>query len=287
MNTILDKKELATGVKQFVIDSPLVAKKVMAGQFVIIRIDERGERIPLTVAEWNRVEGTVTIIFLEVGKSTKHLGTLKEGDKVADFIGPLGRPTHIENYGICVCIGGGVGVPAVLPIAKSLKEAGNYVISITGARRKDLLILEEQMRRVSNELLVTTDDGSYGEKGVVTDPLKRIIQEGKKIDVVVAVGPAIMMKYVCLVTKPFNIKTIVSLNSIMVDGTGMCGACRVSVGGVTRFVCVDGPDFDGHKVDFEELMTRQKIYIEQERLALKLYEEKCADCKKEEIMTNA
>ena len=287
MNEILKTRVLATGVKEFVVSSPVIARKALAGQFIVLRIDEYGERIPLTIAETDPAKGTVTIIFLEVGKSTQQLGTLKEGDKLADFIGPLGKPTHIENYGTVVAIGGGVGIPAVLPIARALKAKGNRVIGITGARRKDLLILEDAMRGACHELLVTTDDGSYGMKGVVTEALKKLIAEGAKLDLVVAVGPAIMMKFVALTTKPYNLKTIVSLNSIMVDGTGMCGACRVTVGNKTRFVCVDGPDFDGHEVNYDELMMRQKMYLAQEKQSLARYAEKCEACRREEAIAHA
>jgi ferredoxin--NADP+ reductase len=287
VNEILTKRVLATGVKEFVVASPVIARKALAGQFIVLRIDEYGERIPLTIAETDPGKGTVTIIFLEVGKTTKQLGTLKVGDKLMDFIGPLGKPTHIENYGTVVAIGGGVGIPAVLPIARALKAKGNRVIGITGARRKDLLILEDEMRGACHELLVTTDDGSYGLKGVVTDTLKKLIADGTKIDLVVAVGPAIMMKFVTLTTKPHHLKTLVSLNSVMVDGTGMCGACRVTVGSKTRFVCVDGPDFDGHEVNFDELMVRQKMYLSQEKESLARYEEKCEACRREEAMTHA
>jgi len=287
VNEILTKRVLATGVKEFVVASPVIARKALAGQFIVLRIDEYGERIPLTIAETDPGKGTVTIIFLEVGKTTKQLGALKVGDKLMDFIGPLGKPTHIENYGTVVAIGGGVGIPAVLPIARALKANGNRVIGITGARRKDLLILEDEMRGACHELLVTTDDGSYGMKGVVTDALKKLIADGTKIDLVVAVGPAIMMKFVALTTKPHHLKTLVSLNSVMVDGTGMCGACRVTVGSKTRFVCVDGPDFDGHEVNFDELMVRQKMYLSQEKESLARYEEKCEACRREEAMTHA
>jgi ferredoxin/flavodoxin---NADP+ reductase len=286
VNEILTKRVLATGVKEFVVTSPVIARKAQAGQFIVLRIDEHGERVPLTIAETDSAKGTVTIIFLEVGKTTRQLGALKQGDRLMDFIGPLGKPTHIEHYGTVVAIGGGVGVPAVLPIARTLKAKGNRVIGITGARRKDLLILEEAMRGACNELIVTTDDGSYGQKGVVTDALKKLIADGVKIDLVVAVGPAIMMKFVALTTKPHNIKTLVSLNSVMVDGTGMCGACRVTVGNKTRFVCVDGPDFDAHEVDFDELMMRQKMYLSQEKESLARYEEKCAACQREEAMAH-
>lgn len=286
MNEILTKRVLATGVKEFVVASPVIARKAQAGQFIVLRIDEHGERVPLTIAETDPAKGTVTIIFLEVGKTTRQLGMLKEGDRLMDFIGPLGKPTHIENYGTVVAIGGGVGIPAVLPIARALKAKGNKVIGITGARRKDLLILEQAMRGACNELIVTTDDGSYGQKGVVTDALKKLIVDGVKINLVVAVGPAIMMKFVALSTKPHNLKTLVSLNSVMVDGTGMCGACRVTVGNKTRFVCVDGPDFDAHEVDFDELMMRQKMYLAQEKESLVRYEEQCASCRREAAMTN-
>ena len=271
VNQIIRKEELAPNIKLFEIDQPLIARKVQPGQFVVIRHNEKGERIPLTVADYDRDRGTITIIFQEVGKSTYQMGELTVGDTLLDVVGPLGQPSEIANYGTVVCIGGGVGIAPVYPITRALKAAGNHTIAIIGARTKELLFWEERFREISHELYITTDDGSYGRKGFVSDELQRLIDDGYKIDRVWAIGPAIMMKVVCDVTRPHKIKTIVSLNPIMVDGTGMCGACRVEVGGETKFTCVDGPEFDGHLVDFDLLMKRQSIYKEQEKLALDLY----------------
>jgi len=271
VNQIIRKEELAPNIKLFEIDQPLIARKVQPGQFVVIRHNEKGERIPLTVADYDRDRGTITIIFQEVGKSTYEMGELNVGDTLLDVVGPLGQPSEIANYGTVVCIGGGVGIAPVYPITRALKAAGNHTIAIIGARTKELLFWEERFREISHELYITTDDGSYGRKGFVSDELQRLIDDGYKIDRVWAIGPAIMMKVVCDVTRPHKIKTIVSLNPIMVDGTGMCGACRVEVGGETKFTCVDGPEFDGHLVDFDLLMKRQSIYKEQEKLALDLY----------------
>jgi ferredoxin--NADP+ reductase len=261
-NEIVVKKELAPSIKLMVVYTPLVARKFKPGQFVIVRVCEEGERIPLTIADADN--DNITIVFQEVGKTTKMLGRLNVGDRILNLLGPLGRPTHIENYGHVCCVGGGVGVAALYPIAKALKEAGNRVTSIIGARTKDLIIFEDEMRRVSDELYITTDDGSKGERGFVTDVLKRLLEKNI-FDRVFAIGPAIMMKVVSDVTKTKNIKTIVSLNPIMIDGTGMCGGCRVIVGGETKFACVDGPDFDGHLVDFNHLLLRLKMYEKQEK----------------------
>ncbi|MBU0567759.1 sulfide/dihydroorotate dehydrogenase-like FAD/NAD-binding protein, partial [bacterium] len=241
LGEILEKKELAKDIKLIKVSAPLIAAKAKAGQFIILRIDEQGERVPLTIADSSASLGTLTLIFQEVGKSTMHLGTLTEGDCLADIIGPLGHPTHIENFGTVVTIGGGVGTAVIYPVTKALKEAGNKIISIVGARSKEMLILEKEMRETSDELYITTDNGSYGHHGFVTDELKRLIDEGERIDLVFAIGPCVMMKAVSNLTKQHNLKTIVSLNSIMVDGTGMCGGCRVTVGNETKFVCVDGP----------------------------------------------
>jgi len=272
---ILAKESLAPVTKLMVISAPEVARKAKAGQFVIIRVVEEGERIPLTIADYDREEGTITIVFQEVGKTTMHLGTLEVGDRLASFTGPLGNPTEVEHYGTVVCVGGGVGIAAVYPIARALKEAGNRVISIIGARNKELLIWEDRMRSVSDEIIVCTDDGSYGRKALVTEPLKELMEErAEEIDRVWAVGPAIMMKFCSLTTKPFGVKTIVSLNPIMVDGTGMCGSCRVEVGGETKFTCVDGPEFDGHQVDWDLLLARLRIYVEEEKRALELFKQK-------------
>ena len=265
MYKILKSEELSAGVKSFIVEAPMVARKCQAGQFIILRIDEAGERIPLTIADYDREKGTIQLIFQEVGDTTKQLGTLKTGDALLDVAGPLGKATEIENYGTVVCIGGGIGVAPVYPIARAYKKAGNKVVSIIGARTKDLLIMEKEMRSVSDVFHITTDDGSVGRKGLVVDPLKDMIAAGEKIDRVMAIGPMIMMRGVAEVTRPHGIHTLVSLNPIMVDGTGMCGGCRCSVGGETKFACVDGPEFDGHAVDFNGLMSRAKMYQAQER----------------------
>lgn len=278
MFPIVETKLLATAVKQFKIYAPEIAKKRRPGQFVVLRITEEGERIPLTIADADPDAGTITIIFQEVGKSTEQLGKLKAGGAIADLIGPLGVPTHIEKFGTVVCIGGGIGIAPVYPIAKAMREAGNTVISIIGARTKHLLILEEEMARVSHALKISTDDGSYGYHGFVSDVLQNMLDEGMHMDLVVAIGPVPMMRVVCNVTRNHKIKTVVSLNPIMVDATGMCGACRVTVGGRTRFVCVDGPEFDGHEVNFAELVKRQRAYLEQEKLALEIYHRQGETC---------
>ena len=270
MYKILEKEDYSDDVYMQVIEALAVARAAQAGQFVILRIHEEGERIPLTIADFDREKGTVTIVVQAVGKSTRHLQTLGKGDEIANFIGPLGVPSEIENYGTVICAGGGVGVAPVYPIARELKKAGNKVISIVAARTKNLLLWEDKMKEVSDEVIVTTDDGSYGRKDLVTVPLQELCEDGG-IDLIYAIGPAIMMKFCCKTTEPFGVKTIVSLNSIMVDGTGMCGACRVTIGGETRFVCVDGPEFDGHDVDFDQLMSRQRQYLEQEKIANDLY----------------
>jgi len=272
---ILAREDLAPVTKLMVIEAPEVARKAQAGQFVIVRIHEEGERIPLTIADFDRQAGTITIIFQEVGKSTMHLGTLKAGDSLASFTGPLGRPSEIERYGTVLCVGGGVGIAPIFPIARALREAGNYVISIIGARNKGLLFWEERMRSVSDELIVCTDDGSYGRKALVTVPLKEVLEQRDDVSRIWAIGPAIMMKFCSLTAKPFDVPIIVSLNSIMVDGTGMCGACRVEVGGRTHFVCVDGPEFDGREVDWDLLLARQRIYLEEEKLAREKFEMEC------------
>jgi NAD(P)H-flavin reductase len=271
---ILVKETLAPVTKLFVVKAAEVARKAQAGQFVIVRIDEAGERVPLTVADYDREQGTVTLVFQEVGKTTLQMGTLQPGDLFASLTGPLGLPSEIENYGTVLCVGGGVGIAPIFPIARDLKAAGNRVISIIGARNKDLLFWEEKMRAVSDELIVCTDDGSYARKALVTIPIKELLEAGRPIDRIWAIGPAIMMKFCALTTQPFGVPTIVSLNSIMVDGTGMCGACRVEVGGQTRFVCVDGPEFDGHKVDWDQLLARQRIYPEQEKQAVERWQHK-------------
>jgi len=269
MYEILEKEILSENVKLMKIKAPHVANKAQAGQFIILRIDEKGERIPLTIADFDRKKGTITIIFMEVGKTTKQLGALNVGDFLLNFVGPLGQATEIKNYGTVVCIGGGVGIAPLYPIVKELKKAGNYVISILGARTEKLLMLEKEIKEFSNELHITTDDGSKGQKGFVSNVLQKLIDDKKEIKVVWAIGPVIMMKVVSDLTKKYNIKTIVSLNPIMVDGTGMCGGCRVLVGGETKFACVDGPEFDGHKVDFDNLLIRNRRFVNQEGVSLK------------------
>lgn len=271
---IVRKKELAPAIKMFEMEAPTVARKAEAGQFVILRITERGERIPLTIADSDPEKGTIILVVEEIGKTTKELGRLNEGDSILDLVGPLGKPMDIKNYGHIVCIGGGSGVAPVYPLTKALKEAGNKVTSIIGARTQELLILEEEMRKISDEFHITTDDGSKGHRGFVTDILRKLLDGRERIDLVVAVGPVPMMKAVSDVTRPHKIMTLVSLNPIMVDGMGMCGACRVTVGGKTKFTCVDGPLFDGHLVDFGELEARRRVYEPEEKQALKAYEEK-------------
>ena len=262
---ILLNKDLVPNIHLFKMEAPDVAKKAQAGQFVVIRIDERGERIPLTIADWDWEEGSVTVVFMEVGMTTQRLGQLKAGDFVSDFVGPLGMPTHIDKIGTVVCVAGGFAVATIMPIARAMKEKGNKVISIMGARNKNLIFWEDELRDVSDQLIVTTDDGSYARKGLVTEPLKELLENKGKIGRVIAIGPSIMMKFCALTTEPFGIETIVSLNPIMVDGTGMCGCCRVSVGGATKFACVDGPDFNGHQVDWNLFFARQRIYLEEEK----------------------
>jgi NAD(P)H-flavin reductase len=272
MNKILEKDFISPQVFRMVIDSPDIARKRKAGQFIMLRTCESGERIPLTIADADAEKGTIELIVQIVGKSTAELSKLEAGDELCDFVGPLGRPTHIELFGTVVIVGGGVGIAPSHPIAQAMKAAGNNVISILGGRSKDLVIMEDKMTACSDRVMITTDDGSYGEKGLVTDALQKLIDEGLKIDMVVAVGPPIMMKFVSLLTKKYEIPTLVSLNTIMVDGTGMCGACRVTVGDGTKFVCVDGPEFDGHKVDFDEMMKRQRMYETQEKESMDRYE---------------
>ncbi len=268
LNEIVEKRQLAPSLMMWKLYVPDIAKRVKPGQFVVLRADDRAERIPLTVADFEREKGQITVIFQEVGASTKKLAKFDLGQTILDVVGPLGKASHIEKFGTVVCIGGGVGVAPVYPIAKALHEAGNEIISIIGSRNKEMLILEEEMKAISNQLFVTTDDGSYGRHGFVTDELKRLIAENIKIDLVLAIGPVIMMRAVADVTRPHNLKTIVSLNSIMIDGTGMCGGCRTTVGGQTKFVCVDGPEFDAHQVNFKELMLRQQMYNREERRAM-------------------
>ena len=266
MAIVLSKETLSQFVKKYVVEAPRIAKKCLPGQFVMLRLSEAGERFPLTIADFDREQGTITLIVQEVGNTTKEMGqTLSAGAAILDVLGPLGQPSEIENFGTVVCVGGGIGIAPVYPIARAYKEAGNKVISILGARCRDLLIYEAEMRAVSDEVYITTDDGSYGEKGFVTDPLHRLLSDPAiKIDRIMAIGPVIMMKNVAETSRPFGVATIASLNTIMVDGTGMCGGCRVSVGGENRFACVDGPEFDAHLVDFKNLVQRQQMYKDQE-----------------------
>jgi ferredoxin--NADP+ reductase len=266
---IIEKREMAERtVCEFKIEAPDIARKAKPGQFVVIRANETGERIPLTMAGTDLDAGTINIIFQVVGKTTAFLRSLGEGDEITDIIGPLGVPTHVEKLGTVICVGGGTGVAVMYPITKAYTEAGNHVIAIIGARTKDLLILEEEMKAASHDLRVTTDDGSYGHHGFVTDVLKQILDERDDVTLVVGIGPVPMMKFLCKMTKEYDVKTVVSLNPIMVDATGMCGACRVSVGGRTRFCCVEGPEFDGHQVDFDELVKRQRAYLTEEKVSM-------------------
>ena len=260
MFKIVCKRELNDAVTLMQIEAPFIAKKAQAGQFIIFRIDEQGERVPLTIAGYDREKGTVTIIFQKVGFSTIALGALNEGDYIRDFVGPLGKPTHTEGIKKVCVVGGGVGCAIALPSAAAFKEAGAEVDVIVGFRNKDIVILEEEFKAVSDNMYLMTDDGSYGEQGFVTAKLQQLLEQGNQYDAVLAIGPIPMMKFVCKTTEPFGVETMVSLNPIMVDGTGMCGGCRVTVGGQTKFACVDGPEFDGHQVDFNELMSRNSVY---------------------------
>ncbi|MBN1612990.1 MAG: sulfide/dihydroorotate dehydrogenase-like FAD/NAD-binding protein [Deltaproteobacteria bacterium] len=275
MNEIIEKQDLSENIVKLVISSPTVAKKRKAGQFVVLMVDERGERIPLTIVDSDPEKGTITLILQVAGKTTALLAALKPGDRIEHLLGPLGNPTEIENFGQVVCVGGGVGVGVAYPIVKALKNAGNRVVTIIGARTKAMLILEEELRQVSDKLIVATDDGSYGVHGFVSAVLQDLIDRGERIDRVYAIGPVPMMRVICNVTKPKAVPTIVSLNAIMVDATGMCGACRVSVGGKTRFTCVDGPEFDGHDVDFDLLTKRLRMYDDQEKRSLEKYRCEC------------
>jgi len=275
MYEILSKEALTPVTKLYEVRAPAVARKARAGQFVILRIHERGERIPLTIADYDRQRGTIALVVQEVGKTTLQMAALQVGDCLASFTGPLGLPSEIEHYGTVLCIGGGFAIAPVYPIARALKEAGNTVLSIVGVRSGDLLFWEDRLRSVSDELIVCTDDGSYGRKGLVTLPLQEMLGAGRPIDHIWAIGPAIMMKFCCLTSQPYGVPTTVNLNSIMVDGTGMCGACRVEVGGQTRFACVDGPEFDGHQVDWDLLLVRQRIYLAEEKLAVDRWSRAC------------
>jgi len=268
MFRIVKKKVLNPSVKLLEIEAPFVARKAEPGQFIILRVSDEGERIPLTIADYDREKGTVTIIFQEVGKTTMLLGALEEGDYILDFVGPLGVPSHLEGIKRAAVVGGGLGTAIAYPQAKKLHSLGAEVDVITGFRNSSLILLEDELKKVSNRLFITTDDGSNGNKGFVTDVLKKLLEEGNKYDLVIAIGPLIMMKMVSQLTKQYGVKTIVSMNPVMIDGTGMCGGCRVTVGGKIKFACVDGPDFDGHEVDFDEAMRRQAMYRVQEKKSL-------------------
>ncbi len=265
MYPIVEKTVLAPTITRYVIKAPFIARKRKAGNFVMIRVDSTGERIPLTIADSDPAAGTITLIVQSIGKTTKLLATKESGDVLQDVVGPLGNPTPIENHGTVVCIGGGVGTAELYPIACALKAAGNTIHTIIGGRTKELVILEEEMRQTSDALYVTTDDGSYARKGLVTDQLTDLLNGPAPIHAVYAIGPLPMMKAVCNVTRPFNVHTYVSLNTIMVDGTGMCGGCRVTIAGKMKFACVDGPEFNGHEVDFDELMMRNRTYVDMEK----------------------
>ncbi|KTB47758.1 sulfide dehydrogenase (flavoprotein) subunit SudB [Dehalogenimonas alkenigignens] len=270
MFPIVATEELVPRVRLYRIHAPRVARKAAAGQFVILRVDAHGERIPLTIADWDAAEGTVSVVFMEVGTTTTRLARLKPGDVIADLCGPLGNPTEVENFGTVCLMAGGFATATIMPIARAMKAAGNRVIIVVGARNKDLLFWRERLAENSDELIITTDDGSAGRKGVVTEPVKERLERGERIDRVIAIGPSIMMKFSSLTTKPFGVKTIVSMNPIMVDGTGMCGCCRVSVAGQTRFACVDGPEFDAHAIDWDNFMARQRTYIDEEKRSLEI-----------------
>ena len=277
VSRIVTKREIAPNIISMEVDAPGIAKSAKPGQFIILMACESGERIPLTIADFDRKRGTVRVVFEVVGKTTAKLSQMNEGDEVYSLVGPLGNPSEIENHGTVVTVGGGVGVAAIYPIARGLKAAGNKVISIIGSRTKELLIMEEAMRRVSDELFAATNDGSYGKKGFVTEPLTEVLRRESGVKKVWAIGPAPMMKAVSEVTKPYGLETIVSLNAIMLDGTGMCGTCRVTVGGEMKFVCVDGPEFDGHLVDWPEFMNRLARYKEQEKVSYEAYKKECGE----------
>ncbi|MBN2233811.1 MAG: sulfide/dihydroorotate dehydrogenase-like FAD/NAD-binding protein [Opitutales bacterium] len=265
MPLILEKKQLSADVFRLRVQAPLIAEERKAGQFIILQVNDGfGERIPLTIADADPAEGSITLIFQRVGKTTRLLSELNEGDNIAHLVGPLGKPTHVEKVGHVVVVGGGIGVAPSYPIAQAMKQAGNKLTVIMGARNKDLIIMEDEMRAIADDLIICTDDGSVGRKALVTEPLKELCESAEKPDLVIAIGPPIMMKFCAKTTEPYAVHTLVSLNTIMVDGTGMCGGCRVNVGGEVRFVCVDGPEFDGHKVDFDNMMSRLKSYKEQE-----------------------
>ncbi len=287
MAKILHKEQLSENVFLMRLEAPLIAEERKAGQFIMLQIDlDYGERIPLTIADADKEEGSITIIYQVVGLTTDELSRMEVGDDIPVLVGPLGKPTHIEKFGTVVCVGGGIGVAPLHPIAQAMKEAGNKVIIIMGARNKELMIMEEEMNKIADELIIVTDDGSYGRKALVTEPLKEICERPEKPDLAVAIGPPIMMKFCSKTTEPYNVPTVVSLNTIMVDGTGMCGGCRVNVGGEVKFVCVDGPEFDGHLVDFDNMMARLNSFkeIEQEKHNCyldKITDKKLAEQKKE------
>lgn len=270
MLEILEKTTLAPKIHQFRFFAPEIVKKALPGQFVILRANEFGERIPMSIAGMDKKSGILTIVVLEVGKSTALLGSLKTGDRITDLLGPLGKPTEMQNFGTVVCVGGGIGIAPLYTLVEGFRFWGNKVITIIGAKTRELVIKEEELKKISNRVIVTTDDGSYGKKGFVTEALKELLTT-EKIDLVMAVGPVIMMKAVSLLTEEYKVKTLVSLNPIMVDGTGMCGGCRVLIDGKNKFACVDGPDFEAHSVDFDGLLQRQKCYLQQEKIAYERY----------------
>ncbi len=280
MAKILHKEQLSENVFLMRLEAPLIAEERKAGQFIMLQIDlDYGERIPLTIADADKEEGSITIIYQVVGLTTDELSRMNVGDDIPVLVGPLGKPTHVENFGTVVCVGGGIGVAPLHPIAQAMKEAGNKVIIIMGARNKELMIMEEEMKKIADELIIVTDDGSYGRKALVTEPLKEICERPEKPDLAVAIGPPIMMKFCSKTTEPYEVPTVVSLNTIMVDGTGMCGGCRVNVGGEVKFVCVDGPEFDGHKVDFDNMMARLNSFKEIEQEKHNCYLDKITDKK--------
>jgi len=278
MAELLKIEEIAPQFKRYLVHAPQVARKHRAGQFVIVLLHDHGERIPLTIADADPQAGTITLVVQEVGKTTMEMGTMKEGDSI-EVVGPLGKATHIESWGTCVCIGVGAGIAPMLPIARALKAAGNHVVSILGGRSKELIIMRPEMEAASHEVIYTTDDGSFGTKGLVTHALSELIAGRGKPGVVFAIGPAIMMKAVAELTRPLAIPTIVSLNTIMIDGTGMCGGCRVAVGDESKFVCVDGPEFDAHLVDFDLMMKRQRTYLKQEAVARERFQRELHECR--------
>jgi len=275
MNTIRRKEPLGNNVTRYVVDAPLVARHHQPGQFVIIRVTDHGERIPLTIADTDPVMGTITLIVQAVGKTTREMAMLRQGSALHDIVGPLGKPTHIQRFGTVLCVGGGIGIAPLYPIARAMRDARNRVITVLGARSRDLLILESDMRMVSDQVVVTTDDGSYGTKGLVTDAIRSLVADGTHFDQAVVIGPPLMMKFTSLLTKELGIPTMASLNPIMIDGTGMCGGCRVIVGGETRFACVDGPEFDAHAVDWDTLIRRLKTYHTAEQAACDRQDHAC------------